>query len=187
MLRHELVHLAIGELVRGKGVSVPLWLDEGLAMLYGDLPMELDRRELVSAVGSGSLIPLGELAGAFPDDTQPRVHLAYLEAESAVRRLRGLQGEKGLRELLARLGRGEKFEAAFAVVYGMPLERFGAEWAESLSTGSRALDWVRGVLSWTSMFTYLAALVVVAFLVQRLRRSRRKEEMDGGGEGEGGP
>ena len=102
----------------------------------------------------------------------------YLEAESATRFLGGLGGEAQLRRLLSRLGRGEDFAEAFAAVYGTSVTEFEDRWRSSLSTGSGALDWVRAVLARTTLFTYVALLVIVAFVVQYIRRRRRKERMD---------
>jgi len=178
VLRHEIVHLAIGELERQGGTSVPRWLDEGLAMLYGDMPFEMDRGELATASYAGGLIPFGRLTDDFPQEGKTEVNLAYLESESAARFLRDMKGELALRRLLRSLGSGDSFGTALAAVYGLSTDEFDARWRASLSSGSRVLDWIRAYPGRASLFAYMALFVLVAWVVQRIRRARRSEELD---------
>ncbi len=178
VLRHELVHLATGELRRRSGRQIPIWFDEGLAMVYGDIPIEMDLDRLLLAAKAGRLVELAKLGRSFASDNEPAVRLAYLESVSAVRRLRVLQGDEGLRRLVAAIAGGATFELAMVQVYGMSLDDFEADWRASLSTGSSFLDWLAILRSGTSLFTWLALLAVVGFIVQMVRRSRRKERMD---------
>jgi len=177
-MRHELVHIAVGELVREKGGRLPLWFDEGLAMLYGDMPFERDARMLTAAVAAGTLFPLSELAARFPSEDPQRVHLAYLQAEDATRFVITRRDEAALRGLLVRLGTGEGFDDSLLAVYGTGAAGFEQQWRNSLSTGSGVLDWARALLTSFSLFFYLALLMLVAFVVQYFRRRRRKEQMD---------
>jgi len=177
-MRHELVHIAVGELVREKGTRLPLWMDEGLAMLYGDMPFERDPIVLTRAVAAGTLIPLRGLTRAFPAESEHSVRLAYLQAEDATRFLVRLKGEAALRELLQALGRGKPFDEALTATHGMHAAELERQWKRSLSTGSGTLDWVWAALSGLSFFTYMAGLVILAFVVQLIRRRRRKEQMD---------
>jgi hypothetical protein len=80
VLRHEYVHALLHDRLEGQIGSLPVWLNEGLAMqLAGDPWPDLDQ----AMPNGGSVLHLRYLEGGWGQMPQNVVTLAYLEANSA--------------------------------------------------------------------------------------------------------
>ncbi|MFQ5655665.1 MAG: hypothetical protein ACE5GW_13165, partial [Planctomycetota bacterium] len=83
-------------------------------------------------------------------------------------------GEDVHRRILERLSRGEAFQRAFAAVCGEPLEEAEERWRGELRA---SFSWPAFIFRTVSLFHILAALVIVAFVLQMVRRRRALERM----------
>ncbi|HSN04309.1 MAG TPA: hypothetical protein VLS44_04955 [Nitrospira sp.] len=97
VLRHEYVHALLHDRLEGQITSLPVWLNEGLAMqLAGDPWPDLDQ----AMPNGGSVIHLKYLEGGWGQLTQNAATLAYLEANSATHYLIERFGMSRVAELL---------------------------------------------------------------------------------------
>lgn len=126
---HEISHLYFAPVTRNPRVSVPVWLNEGVAQYneFGDTSYALT--QVYGAVERGELIPLSSLAEGFGSFDEARVRLAYAESLSAVVYLVEVYGEHGLADVLTAYREGHVTEDAFDVALGLPFSQFEGEWA----------------------------------------------------------
>ncbi len=97
VLRHEYVHALLHDRLEGQITSLPVWLNEGLAMqLAGDPWPDLDQ----AMPNGGSVIHLRYLEGGWGQLPQNAATLAYLEANSATHYLIERFGMARVGELL---------------------------------------------------------------------------------------
>ena len=167
--RHEMLHLAIGQLEQQSGQPVPLWFNEGLAVRFSGQNILQEPRILRQAAATGTIYSLSQLTESFPGG-QINLSLAYEEAESAVGYLAHRHGGAVFRSLFDRMRAGESFEQAIARVTGGPLADFEAKWRETVKVSF--WDWVN-LISGISLFTLVALLMVVAYLTMRWRARRK--------------
>jgi hypothetical protein len=168
VLVHELSHVALHRAVDGR--PVPRWLSEGVA-IHEAGEHSLERvRILWSGTLRGELIPLARLSQSFPA-RHGDVSLAYAQSADLVGHLlRGDQGRKRFRALVARLRAGEPFEQAFAAAYRMPLWRVEQQWRNQLA--QRFGSWP-SILSGLTVVWACAALLLV-FGYMRVRKRQRE-------------
>jgi hypothetical protein len=126
---HEISHLYFAQAAENPTVSIPVWLNEGVASYneFGDPSAALSRVEHVAA--SGDLIPLSSLKSGFGSHDEDRARLAYDEALSAVTFIVEQFGTGGLSDLLAAYHSGMPSERAFQRSFGMDVGTFEAAWA----------------------------------------------------------
>lgn len=121
--RHELGHLMIRELARGR--DVPAWLDEGIATLIEeDAPAAVhwgaDEALVGYAVGSGRIASLGDLGrvsdfhAAYANVGRP----LYAYVATAVRAMEARIGWRGVVATLEAIGAGTSADAAYAALSG---------------------------------------------------------------------
>jgi len=164
VLRHELAHLALHDVVR----RVPLWLDEGYAARAAG---EWDRLD-------GLLMNWRLLAGRVPTLDQvtadlrrrrPEAEAAYAFATAAVLYLERLGGDRGLEPLFTNLAAAPDLDHAMRVTYGMTLAQFETAWRGDL----------RGRYGWLLLFASFTALWLMVLLVVGLgwRYRRRRDRV----------
>jgi tetratricopeptide (TPR) repeat protein len=107
VLTHEFTHALVQSLAPR---NVPVWLNEGLAVLFEPSGGADTEAQLAS---SSYRLPLQRLAGSFERLSGAQARMAYAQSVSAVRRLLEEAGAPALVALLQDLGRGEPFETAF--------------------------------------------------------------------------
>ncbi|MFO0600142.1 MAG: hypothetical protein U0228_32840 [Myxococcaceae bacterium] len=172
-MRHELVHVALGQL--GKGW--PHWFQEGLAMeLTGERKWRTDQLStLTRAVAQGRVFHFEDLSAGFPESPDD-VEIAYAQSAAFVDFLRARHGTPAFRHLIERVGAGDAFEKAFGVAFHVPLvveeDAFRAELP-------RKYPWWPLLLSGESLLWGLTAgLVVLAFVRRRKAvRELRAEQL----------
>ncbi|MGA9532414.1 MAG: peptidase MA family metallohydrolase [Anaerolineales bacterium] len=127
---HEISHLYFAQAADNPTVSVPTWLNEGVASYneFGDPSAALSRVEQMAA--AGELIPLSSLKTGFGSHNEARARLAYDEALSAVTFIVEDFGTSGLSDLLAGYHSGLASDRAFQRSLGMDVGTFEAAWAE---------------------------------------------------------
>lgn len=116
VLVHEFVHAVVAML---GGPQVPLWLNEGLAVVFEPGGLEAASRVL----GSAAVRPrLADLHGTFGRLSRQDATVAYAHSAAAVRRMLDLRGAPAIAALLQDLARGTEFATAFrqrmAMTYG---------------------------------------------------------------------
>ena len=107
VLTHELAH-AFVRAAAPRGV--PMWLDEGIASMVEPRGLEWARAEIRRA---GRLLPPSRLQRSFRDLTGDEARLAYAQSALLARAIVDRHSTGALNALLADLGRGVPFDAAF--------------------------------------------------------------------------
>jgi len=124
---HELTHVVFATAVDNPYHDPPHWLNEGLAVYLSDGFAASDRQQIRQAAATGSIIPLGGLAGAFPT-TRERFFLAYAESVSAVDRIVRVNGRDALVKLIRSYREGVSDDEAFQAALGRTVAGFEADW-----------------------------------------------------------
>ena len=134
---HEMTHVVIYQATFTCGASIPLWLNEGLAM-FNEGPTETAfRRALQTAIDSDEVYALRSLAGSFPNDADEAL-LAYAQSESLVTYLVEEYGPGRMQELFEVFRDVGTINAAMEHVYGFDQEGLNRLWRESV--GLSTLD-----------------------------------------------
>lgn len=163
LLQHEVAHVLVARAARGR--PVPRWFNEGLAIAASRDPDLGDRARVALAVLSDERLPLERIDQAFGGGPRD-VELAYALAGDFVQDLLRRYGRGTGASILAGLGRGESFEAAFVRATGA---RLGA--VESSYWRRRTL-WDRWVPIATSSAALWAGVMLLALVAFRRRRQR---------------
>jgi hypothetical protein len=165
---HELTHVYL--YCRLGNRRAPRWLDEGVARMVAGEWNSFDAARLTLALLFDSLIPLPDLFGEWPSGGE-RARLAYAESLSLVMYLRK-NGQ--LTPLLEKLADGYSVVDALTATTGVGLGRFEQMWKRDLG---RRESWLMG-LNQGALWFFLALLLVVGALVDRVRRRRKYERLD---------
>jgi hypothetical protein len=120
ILAHELTHCVLFQAAGrdGRAREIPMWFQEGMASVAAGERHTVARAEVVS-----SPAPL----------LQSDPTLVYGTADRAFRDLILRYGEQRIRNLLARLGKGHAFPAAFRDALGVTLAEFEGDLSRRLS------------------------------------------------------
>jgi len=173
-LRHELAHLALHEAVR---IRLPLWFDEGYAVVAAGELGRLRTLQLNLALAGGRVPSLRELdrdlrAGAL------EAELAYAFAGTAVHYLARRHPEGSLDAVLRRLEAGTDFREAVLRTTGLTLGQFEVAWQRDTKRRYSLVVWVVAGGGWL-----LAGILLVLGVVMRRRRDRpRRAALDAGWE-----
>ncbi|MBF0384598.1 MAG: hypothetical protein HQL27_01875 [Candidatus Omnitrophica bacterium] len=135
-LPHELGHIIFREFI-GKETSIPLWLDEGIAMYQEEAKRWGINKIVRQLLKDGKFIPLEELSGMTLKNTtqQEELNIFYAEAASIVNFLIGESGEFRFMQFCRKLSEGVSFDDALAVIYTRysNLNNINKAWTEYLS------------------------------------------------------
>lgn len=164
--RHELAH---GVLDLAIERPIPVWLNEGLAILLAAEMSYLDESRLNLMAVSGGLLPMEGLMASFPEGHGLRGQ-AYLQAASFVRYLLERGGMSRLQVLVRELAAGASPERAFRTAYGAGPAVLEAEWQERLSSRFSVL----ALVSTGSVLGGVGVPLLLAALVRRRLQRRRK-------------
>jgi len=132
VIPHELSHIFFNHVVYNPTVSVPVWINEGVAQYNEFITHEWEMGLVETAAGDGSLISLTALEDGFGSYNVDRIYLSYAEALSAVTYLINSYGNEGLSALLAAYKEGEQTDEAFQTALGTSIDQFEIDWAESV-------------------------------------------------------
>lgn len=132
VIPHEISHLYFNQVTHNPTVSVPVWLNEGVAQYNEFITHEWEESQVNDAAIEGRIIPLSSLANGFGAFDVDRVRLSYYEALSAVTYLVETFGNQGLDDLLAAYKDGKGTDEAFNSALGISAETFEYNWAESV-------------------------------------------------------
>ncbi len=133
ILRHEMVHLALGRY----GDDWPRWFHEGLAQSLGrsGATGEAADQLLQRAARQGRLFSIEALGAGFPD-LPADVELAYAESAAFVEHLIHVHGPGAVALLLERVKEGRPFEEAFAISFHTSLRMASDQFLASIPTRS---------------------------------------------------
>lgn len=171
VLRHELAHVALGQLGEER---VPRWFTEGFAVVVAGEGSLTRTGAIARAAATRSLIELDDLERGWPSGPT-QVELAYAQSASFVAHLAGERDGVALRELFGRLRDGQEFHAAFRASFRAPVAVLELDWREGLQ-GPIAL--VPLLLEGGWLWIFAAALAVAGAVRARQNVRRRIEEMD---------
>jgi len=129
VIPHEISHLYFAQVTHNPAVSIPVWLNEGVAQYNEFTTNSFALRQVESAAKRGDLISLSSLDTGFGAFNEERIRLAYDEALSAVTYLVRTYGEDGLSSLLKAYKEGNTTDDAFRLVFGVDSGEFEADWA----------------------------------------------------------
>jgi len=137
VIPHELTHLVVGTLVFNcRGISLPTWLNEGLAVVAQGPASTDDLASLSEALQGGELPSLRSLANGFQADATA-ANLSYTRSGQVVRYLIDTFGADHLTQLLATMQSGSPIDAALGQVYGLDTDGLDSAWR--VSHGAPAL------------------------------------------------
>lgn len=165
-LRHELVHVALGQIGRGW----PRWFQEGLAQsLTGERKFRVEHfATLTRAVTQDRVFRFEDLAQGFPrypDD----VAIAYAQSVAFVEFLRERHGGWAFGVLLDRVAAGDAFEKAFGVAFRSPLSVEEKAFRDELP---RRYPWWPLLLSGGTLLWVIGSGLLVVGFVRRRRAFR---------------
>ena len=171
-LRHELAHVVMRQRVSGR---VPLWFDEGYAVVAAQEYGRFAALRLNLAVATGKVPELRALDGALrgsADDAET----AYALAGSAVSELARRCRNGDLRGLMAQLEQGVPFDAAVAAATGYTTDRFEEVWFRSVRQHYNWFVW----LATGGMWLIITLLLAWAAASRRRREAPRRAALDAG-------
>ena len=145
VIPHEISHIFFNHVVYNPTVSVPVWINEGVAQYNEFITHEWEMDLVETAAGDGSLIPLSALEDGFGSYDVDRIYLSYAEAFSAATYLVNTYGNEGLSTLLAAYKDGEQTDEAFQTALGISIDQFETNWAESVGAENYLLPTVWAV------------------------------------------
>lgn len=169
---HEYGHIA---LARAAGFRrLPRWMDEGLAMYLSAEWGWGDNLAIAQAVALDRLIPLAEIEyiNRFNYD---KAQLAYSESYLAFKYLLDIYGRSGFHILLDNIKAGRRIDYAFIAATGSDYEAFETEFSAHLHGRYNIVTWF---FNSNLLWVLLALIVVLGFILSRVRRKKRMEEID---------
>jgi hypothetical protein len=172
VLRHELAHLALHQTIKGR---VPLWFDEGYAVVASGEFGRLDGLRLNVAVALGRVPTLPELDRGLRD-SRAAAEASYALAGTAVSWLARRPPAHSLEPLLHRLAGGEPFDSAVARTTGLSPGRFELEWRRQVRRDYGVALWLAAGGFWV----VVAILVIATGYYRRVRDRPRRAALDVG-------
>lgn len=169
-LRHELAHIAFATRIR---VRVPVWFNEGYAVLAAGEHGRLDALQLNLAVALGRIPSLEQLNLALRGsvaDAGP----AYALAGSAVADIARRHPTGTLRPMLERLEAGEMFAEALKRSTGYNPLDFSEAWRQDIRKQYNLFIWLITGGAWAVLALLLAALAIS----RRRRDAARRAALD---------
>lgn len=161
-LRHELVHVALGQF----GSVWPHWFQEGLAQeLTGERKWHVQQvATLTRAVTQDRVFFFDDLVAHFPQYPDD-VEIAYAQSAAFVEFLRDRHGSAAFQRLIDRVSGGDSFEKAFGVAFYLPLSMEEEAFRKELP---RRYPWWPLLLSGgTLVWIGTSGLVVLAWVRRR--------------------
>ncbi len=124
---HELTHLVIHQMTFNPYISLPVWLNEGLAM-YTEGALEAGLSVyLGKAVAENSLISVRSLSSPF-SAYREESSLSYAQSYSLVEFLISNYGQGKMLGLLNTFGEGSSYDGALKKVYGFDMDGLDTLW-----------------------------------------------------------
>ena len=160
---HEFIHIMLAT----DAGKVPLWLNEGLAvMLSGE--GYFDDRQLTNAAITGKFVPFRKMEQVLRFDPNS-AQLAYQQALAATRYLVGEFGWSSVSRMLLGVKYGQSFDKAFFDATGLWPDEFEGEWIK-LQGGRYKYSFLKNFDSYISYI--FVPLLLLGGLAVYLRKRR---------------
>ncbi len=167
VFRHEISHIALARAVKHR--HLPHWFIEGVAVHQAGERLVERWLKASTATLTDSLSPLSNYDTSFPRDGT-RADLAYAESTAFLGFLLKRYGWRGIRTLVTRVKRGERFAPAFESLYGGTVSQVERDWRRLLESDA---SWARIFGDSTVLWTAASVLFIVSWWVQRRRIRQR--------------
>ena len=168
VIPHEISHLYFAQVIGEEQISIPRWLNEGLAGYSEFNDHSSDWRYVRQAIQQDELIALNELRETFPEGDE-KVSLSYAESTTTIIYIVETYGQEGLNKLFSAYQAGENSDAAFMQAFGRNLDDFEKDWQAWVVMQQRTPDNFVAIVF--LIFTILSvtcscsALVIVILLI----------------------
>lgn len=132
VLYHEYAHVVVFELTRG---NCPLWLNEGIAEMFGRMQHNRPLPEFGRAARAGTLIDFRRLEANFSELSPSAAALAYQQSYALVNYMVTTYGWHRVRQILSGLGKGLSFDesATWALKdFSLTYDTLVKEWRASV-------------------------------------------------------
>jgi hypothetical protein len=126
-IAHELTHLVIHQITLNPYNSLPVWLDEGLAMRSEGLLEPQFSTALREAIATDSLISVQSLSSPFSAYSDEAI-LSYAESHSLVEYLFASYGQENMSQLLTIFREGSGYDEALERAYGFDMDGLDSLW-----------------------------------------------------------
>jgi len=126
---HELTHVLVGQMFEAG--ELPRWLNEGLALLFAGELRPSDQAVLVRAAVTGSLLPMTQIARAWPTRAA-HARLAYVQSVDFVSYVQR-QRDDSLPTMVRQLASGRSLDQALREATGQDLRTLEASWKGRLT------------------------------------------------------
>ncbi len=165
--RHELAHLTLHQALRG--VRVPRWLDEGLAM-YEAREWTLRTTAVISALTlKKAYIPLAALTNEFPVSVG-EAEAAYAQSFSMVAYLLNRQGRERFHEFIRQVQAGKTLSQSTQAAFGLSFYDLEQRWHRYLRI---RYTWVPVITSSAALW-FVASLLFLWVYARKRRAAQRK-------------
>ncbi|MGE5139517.1 MAG: peptidase MA family metallohydrolase, partial [Rudaea sp.] len=133
---HELTHLVIAQYLKGpyRDISMPLWMNEGLAVYHEFIPPRNEPRfdqALRRGIQTDTVFRLRTLESSFPND-ESVVPMAYGEGFSVVDFMIRTYGPEKLKQIMQLFKTGSTADEAFQQVLGVNEDGLENAWRKSV-------------------------------------------------------
>lgn len=138
VLFHEYAHVLIFELTRG---NCPLWLNEGIAEMFGRIQYNRAMPEFGRAARKGSLADFRKMESGFNSLSSANAALAYQQSYAMVNFMVTRYGWHRIKQILTGLGKGMKFDESVTEVlkdFNLGYDGLVKEWRESVEREMKA-------------------------------------------------
>jgi tetratricopeptide (TPR) repeat protein len=132
VLFHEYAHVVVFEITRG---NCPLWLNEGIAEIFGRMQYTRSQPEFSHAARAGKLADIRSLEASFSGFSPSEAALAYQQSYALVKYMVATYGWHNVRRILTGLGTGLSFDEAVTVAlkdYNLNYDTLVKEWRSSV-------------------------------------------------------
>jgi tetratricopeptide (TPR) repeat protein len=132
ILFHEYAHVVVFDLTRG---NCPVWLNEGIAEMFGRRQFSHPSAELAHAALKGAAVDFRKLEGGFSGLSSKEASVAYEQSYSMVNYLVTTYGWHRVKAILTSLGKGLNITAAIASAlqdYSLGYDGLIKEWMEEM-------------------------------------------------------
>ena len=169
---HEFSHIALGRALAG--VTVPVWLNEGLAM-YEAREWTFSRISILTrAALMDRLIPLPILTLSFPAEAGP-AELAYAEGFMFVSFLINKVGQEAFQRMIRDYTRYGDLEGALRRGTGMNIVELEERWLVYLKL---RVSWIPIITSVSTLWFITALIFVYGYARKQRQAERRLKEME---------
>lgn len=165
-LSHELTHVMVYQIVGPGYNTMPVWLDEGLAVSSEPQPNPQYADALSTAVKADALTPIAALCAPFGLDPG-RAILSYAESASLVRYLQDRSGPQGIQQLLAAYRDGATCEGGVQRVFQLSLPELQTEWESNALRASAYTKLARQAAPYLLVFGPVALVFIALLFVPR--------------------